>query len=711
MNGDLANNDHSNSVGWGFSFGAMVNGVVQLYNANKNREHSEKLQKLDQEFQEAEREKDRALQTKLQSDLRELQWKIVKENNRVLADEGNKNRLARLKETELNQKYAKHWCLKGLVISDLLEAYKDQKVTPLRIFPVFQGFSGAKLSKSSTQTLQRSYPMGGDRPCEVLDEVWNHEFEASLGVVRGLFVPLRSEPMLFLLVTQYGKEISFGVSYWGTNAPQPFSDYLLTEEASREILRYCADKLERMGTNPEELEDLALRECGRVMSKCIILMGAFFADAHYLIYESISPQFPKMLPQLVQGIEDIPVVRRLVWEMMSIYEVILDKLKGDRASLVPDLALDIAQALAAFNPNMAKAKLDYALKSWLQLRNVGVTSNSSLLELVGDNVAYGDQEFLQRLQQIYNRLHNQQASTKLKQIEGSLIRTLTGHSNYVSSVAFSPDGSTLASGSHDKAIKLWDVSSGKLKTTITGHYGSICSVAFSPDGLILATGAYKMIELWDISNGKIKTTLREHSHYINSVAFSPDGSTLASSSCDKAIKLWDIINGSCKITITEHLSNIYSVAFSPDGSTLASGNMNCQIQLWDIINGSCKITITEHLSNVYSVAFSPDAQTLASGSFDGKIQLWDVMNGKIKTTLWSHFGSVHSVAFSPDGLILAAGASKMIELWDVSCGKLKTTLAGHFSSVESVAFSPDGRTLASGSKDKTIKLWGIPVDF
>ncbi|MBD2184912.1 serine/threonine-protein kinase [Aerosakkonema funiforme] len=166
----------------------------------------------------------------------------------------------------------------------------------------------------------------------------------------------------------------------------------------------------------------------------------------------------------------------------------------------------------------------------------------------------------------------------------SLKTTLTGHSNSVNSVAFSPDGQTLASGSFDDTIKIWDIRSGKLKTTLTGHSNWVRSVAFSPDGQTLASGSRdNTIKIWDIRSGQLKTTLTGHSDNVNSVAFSPDGQTLASGSDDKTIKIWDIHSGQLKTTLTGHSNDVNSVAFSPDGQTLASsGSYDNTIKLWRI---------------------------------------------------------------------------------------------------------------------------------
>ncbi|MCB8765938.1 WD40 repeat domain-containing protein [Planktothrix agardhii] len=292
---------------------------------------------------------------------------------------------------------------------------------------------------------------------------------------------------------------------------------------------------------------------------------------------------------------------------------------------------------------------------------------------------------------------------------GKEIHTLQGHSSVVSSVSFSPDGKTLASGSDDNTIKLWDVTTGKEIRTLQGHSSSVWSVSFSPDGKTLASGSDdKTIKLWDIITGKEIHTLQGHSSSVSSVSFSPDGKTLASGSWDKTIKLWDITTGKEIRTLQGHSSVVSSVSFSPDGKTLASGSDDNTIKLWDVTTGKEIRTLQGHSSVVSSVSFSPDGKTLASGSEDNTIKLWDVTTGKAIHTLQGHSSSVNSVSFSPDGKTLASGSEdNTIKLWDITTGKEIRTLQGHSSSVSSVSFSPDGKTLASGSGDNTIKLWDI----
>jgi len=294
-------------------------------------------------------------------------------------------------------------------------------------------------------------------------------------------------------------------------------------------------------------------------------------------------------------------------------------------------------------------------------------------------------------------------TVKLWNLQGQLLHTFQGHSNAVNSVAFSPDGKTIASASGDKTVKLWNLQ-GQLLHTFQGHSSYVNSVAFSPDGKTIASASWDhTVKLWNLQ-GQLLHTFQGHSNAVNSVAFSPDGKTIASASWDHTVKLWNL-QGQLLHTFQGHSSYVNSVAFSPDGKTIASASRDKTVKLWNL-QGQLLHTFQGHSDTVNSVAFSPDGKTVASASWDKTVKLWN-LQGQLLHIFQGHGTLVDSVAFSPDGKTIAsASADKTVKLWNLQ-GQLLHTFQGHSSYVNSVAFSPDGKTVASASRDKTVKLWNL----
>jgi WD40 repeat protein len=288
---------------------------------------------------------------------------------------------------------------------------------------------------------------------------------------------------------------------------------------------------------------------------------------------------------------------------------------------------------------------------------------------------------------------------------GSELRTLVGHHHVVASVTFSPDGLRLASGSQDGTVKIWDVASGRELQTLAGHRGYVNSVAFSPNGRTLASGGEDgMVKLWNAATGRELQTLTGHPHDVSSVAFSPDGRMLVSGGW-QAVILWKVANGSREKTFSG--GAFMSVAFSPDGKTFAAGEQSSIIRLWDVAKGTELRTIGAAGHSVSSIAFSPDGQILASSGTDKKIKLWSPADGRELRTMVAK-DMFKSVVFSPNGKTLASGSySKTVTLWDVATGQRLRDLTGHTKKVASVAFSPDGHTLAVGLWDDTVKIWDM----
>lgn len=273
--------------------------------------------------------------------------------------------------------------------------------------------------------------------------------------------------------------------------------------------------------------------------------------------------------------------------------------------------------------------------------------------------------------------------------------------NQVSSLAFSPDGQTLAADEF-RNIVIMRTSDGVLLRTLKGHTDLVNSMSFSPDGQFLTSGASDTtVRLWQVDSGKLLRTLEGHTARVYSVAFSSDGQVIASGSLDKTVRLWEVSSGKLMQTL-EHEDVVDCVAFSPDGKIIASGTLGGNLQLWRVEDGTLLHILIKGQKNsaILSVAFSPDGQIIASASIDDTVRLWDVSSGRLLRTLEGHTSSVVSVSFSPDGRFMASGSlfDRTIRLWNVSDGINVDTL--EFTSfVDIVSYSPDGRTLAVGTWD------------
>jgi sugar lactone lactonase YvrE len=245
------------------------------------------------------------------------------------------------------------------------------------------------------------------------------------------------------------------------------------------------------------------------------------------------------------------------------------------------------------------------------------------------------------------------------------------------------------------------------RNILKGHESDVNSVAFSPDGKTVVSGsADNTIRLWDTSGKPIGQPFKGHQSSVNSVAFSRDGKTVVSGSFDGTIRLWDTSGKPIGQPFKGHESVVISVAFSPDGKTVVSGSEDNTIRLWDTSGKPIGQPFKGHQSSVNSVAFSRDGKTVVSGSADNTIRLWDTSGKPIAPPFKGHEYQVSSVAFSRDGKTVVSGSEdNTIRLWDTSGKPIAPPFKGHQSSVNSVAFSRDGKTVVSGSEDKTIRLW------
>ncbi|KAK3945964.1 hypothetical protein QBC46DRAFT_336128 [Diplogelasinospora grovesii] len=292
------------------------------------------------------------------------------------------------------------------------------------------------------------------------------------------------------------------------------------------------------------------------------------------------------------------------------------------------------------------------------------------------------------------------------------LQTLEGHGRFISSVTFSHDSTLLASVSHDRTIKFWDVATGTCIATFRGHDSIVTSISFSHNSTLFASASYdRTIKLWNTATGACTETFKGHNSSVNSIVLSHDSTLLASASGDNTVKLWDVATGVCTATLEEHSGIVNSVAFSRDSTLLASASYDRTIKLWAVATRVCIETLKGHNSTVSSVAFSNDSTFLASASYDRTIKLWDVATGTCTATLVGHNNSVNSVALSHDSTLLASASyDYTVKLWNVAIGTCTVTLEEHDNNVNSVAFSHDSTLLASASYDHTIKLWNVASD-
>jgi WD40 repeat protein/tRNA A-37 threonylcarbamoyl transferase component Bud32 len=339
---------------------------------------------------------------------------------------------------------------------------------------------------------------------------------------------------------------------------------------------------------------------------------------------------------------------------------------------------------------------------------------------------------------------------------GKLLKKLTGHTAYIacSAFAFDPRGELLVSGSGDRTLKVWDTKTWGEVRTIQEHGGDVKAAAFTRDGKSLATGSVDgTVILWDGTGQREQRRLTGHRLYgLNGLAISPDGRILAlSSDRHSTVQLWDVATDQPRALPKDNLFDVQKVALSSDGRWLAWGGFDYKVHLWDLAarkerevfgpyadlvssvalspDGKwlawtprdrdvhlCKlaaprevIRLRGHTETVSRVQFSPDSRMLASASQWGLTpKLWDVQTGRELHSLQGHTDFVNAIAFSPDGKVLATGGEKgAIRLWDTASGQEKRILEGHRDMIRDVAFRPDGRVLASVSDDSTARLWDV----
>ncbi len=248
-----------------------------------------------------------------------------------------------------------------------------------------------------------------------------------------------------------------------------------------------------------------------------------------------------------------------------------------------------------------------------------------------------------------------------------VVRRFTEHDSGVTSVAVTPDGKYVVSGSGDKTLRLWELATGQEVRRFTGHEGSVTSVAVTPDGKYVVSG-----------------------------------------SDDKTVRLWELATGKEGGRFTGHDDSVWSLAVTPDGQYVVSGSGDKTVRVWDLATGQEVQRFTGHEGSVFSLAVTPDGQYVVSGSGDKTVRVWDLATGQEVRRFTGHERWVNSVAVTPDGRYVVSGSGdRTVRVWDLATGQEVRRFTGHSDYVNSVAVTPDGKYVVSGSEDKTIRVWYI----
>jgi WD40 repeat protein len=304
-------------------------------------------------------------------------------------------------------------------------------------------------------------------------------------------------------------------------------------------------------------------------------------------------------------------------------------------------------------------------------------------------------------------LHTPARQQQLLQLLPDELRRLTGHTNWVVSAAYSPDGTTIVTASHDQTAYIWDASTGNDLRPLIGQTGAVTSAVYSPDGTTIVTASHdQTARIWDAGTGEELRRLTGHTGVVTSAVYCPDGKSIVTASHDQTARIWDAGTGRELRRLTGHTHWVVSAAYSPDGKSIVTASHDQTARIWDAGTGQELRRLTGHTGAVTSAAYSPDGTTIVTASYDKTACIWDGSTGQELRRLAGHTGAVTSAAYSPDGkTIVTASHDQTVRIWDASTAKELRRLTGHTGAATSAVYSPDGKSIVTASHDQTARIW------
>ena len=320
------------------------------------------------------------------------------------------------------------------------------------------------------------------------------------------------------------------------------------------------------------------------------------------------------------------------------------------------------------------------------------TSTSAAVDSTGTLVVTADSDHIARLWNVGT---------------GLIIAKLSGHTDTVHMVAFSPDGKLVASASADKTVRLWATRTGRSLRVLTGHKAAVFQVVFNRAGNLVATASGDgTAKVWNVKTGEKVLDLPAHPLGVDAVAFDPSGKFLATAGRDNMARVWEVETGLAVAVMRGHADSVTSVAFSPDGRSILTDSFDRSARTWQAIPGAPLMQFPAQTSTITDIAISRDRKLVGTAGADGTTQVWQTPGGTLLTVLHGRAGKTNRVEFGPDSTsVLTAGDDGTVRIFDAKAGTLQSELRGHPGSPRLLQTSRDRKLVLTAREDGTASAW------